>query len=235
MNNISFTIDGQEYFVPNEMTIRHYQEISGKESLLEGNQRDVHILNILTGAPVDKLKKVKHSEIQTLARYCYKGIQAPDTTFYKTFEFEGQKFGFIPNLSTISTGEFVDLDDMYSGGLIKNMHKIMSVLYRPLKHTMDFMGEFKWDIEEYDSTTHKLQSEKFKDLPFKYVSGASVFFYSFGKEFIVSMLTSLTQEEKTEMKKRNPNLSVEVFLKDLENIGNGGQFLTLSQTTSSTI
>jgi hypothetical protein len=232
MNEISFTIDGEEYIVPTEMTIRHYQDIVGKESLLEGNQRDVHILNILTGAPIDKLRKVKHTELQTLARYCYRGIETPDTTFFKTFEFKGEKFGFIPNLSTITTAEFVDLDDYISSGVVKNLHKIMSVLYRPLKYTKEFLGEFRWDIEEYDSDTHKIQSEKFRDLPYKYVAGSSVFFYSFGKEFMNSMLNSLTPEEREMIQNNNPQVSLQTFQKDLENIGNGGQYLTHWQTTN---
>ena len=235
MNEISFTINDKEYFIPKEMKVKHYQEIAGKELLLEGNKRDIHILNILTGCPIKELKKINHSELKTLAKYCYRGIQAPDDTFYKTFEFKGTKFGFIPNLSQLKTGEFVDLDDWYSEGIIKNLHKIMSVLYRELKWTKDFLGEFRWDIEEYDSNTHKAQSEAFKELPFKYVTGASVFFWRFGKEFMTDMLTSLTHQEKESMKKTNPNLSIQTFLKDLENIGSGGLSSILSQTTNSTI
>ena len=232
MNKISFTVGDKEYHIPKDLTIRHYQEIAGKELLLEGNQRDVHMLNILTGCPMKELKKIRHDELKTMAKYCYRGIQSPDQTFYKTFEYKKSKFGFIPNLSTLTTGEFVDLDDLYSQGIVKNLHKIMSILYRELKWTKEFLGEFRWEIEDYDSDTHSIQSERFKDLPFKYVTGASVFFYNFGKEFMTNMLTSLSQEEKQEMMKINPNLSIPTFLKDLENIGNGGLSSILSQTTS---
>jgi hypothetical protein len=49
--------------------------------------------------------------------------------FRKTFMFKKEEYGFVPNLSGISTGEYIDLEN-YCKSPIENLHIIMSILYR---------------------------------------------------------------------------------------------------------
>ena len=49
--------------------------------------------------------------------------------FRKTFMFKKEEYGFVPNLSGISTGEYIDLEN-YCKNPIENLHIIMSILYR---------------------------------------------------------------------------------------------------------
>lgn len=76
--------------------------------------------------------------------------------FKKTFSFYGQEYGFIPNLSRISTGEYIDLEN-YCKEPIENLHIIMSILYRPIT----FQRNKRYTIESYDPDQFK--EELFKD------------------------------------------------------------------------
>jgi hypothetical protein len=47
-----------------------------------------------------------------------------------TFEHKGVKYGFIPNIDDITTGEFIDIENYQKEP--KDTYKVLSVLYRPI-------------------------------------------------------------------------------------------------------
>lgn len=101
------------------------------------------------------------------------------------FEMNGTTFGFIPNLDDMSSGEYMDLD-----GYITNwddMHRAMSVLYRPIKQKL---GE-KYLIEDYEGTER--YAEQMKDMPLDVVLGSVVFFWHLGKELLKSTMDYLVE------------------------------------------
>lgn len=99
------------------------------------------------------------------------------------------KYGFHPNLSDITMGEFVDIESYIKDGVNKNLHKILSVLYRPI---IKEEGE-KYQIEPY--IPNKDRAELFKDtLTVGDFNGASVFFLNLGKELLNHSANSLMQK-----------------------------------------
>jgi len=103
-------------------------------------------------------------------------------------------FGFIPNLSKMSLGEYVDLDTYISD--MENMHKAMAVLYRPVHKSWD--GKEHYRVMEYQGT------EKFADvmkqMPLGIALGAMVFFYRLGMKLSKHMMDySLQLLEKEEL------------------------------------
>jgi hypothetical protein len=96
------------------------------------------------------------------------------------------EFGFIPKLDNISLGEFVDLDNYINNW--DDMHKAMSVLYRPVTA----QKKNHYIIEDYESSDR--YSEVLKDMPIDIALGALVFFYRLGKE-LSSYLTNYLAEE----------------------------------------
>jgi hypothetical protein len=65
--------------------------------------------------------------------------------FVNRFEFNGIEYGFIPNLSNITTQECLDLEKLLKDG--KQLNKIASILYRPIIKSF----EEYYDIESYES------------------------------------------------------------------------------------
>jgi hypothetical protein len=97
--------------------------------------------------------------------------------FKPTFFIKDVEFGFIPNLDKMSQGQFIDLS-IY-GTDVKELHKLMAVLFRPIKNK-DAVGNYS--IINYQGT--KQYSDLMKHMPLSIVNGALVFFSSLANELV---------------------------------------------------
>lgn len=129
-----------------------------------------------------------------------------DTPLIKRFWFRGNngvevEFGINPDLSNLTTGEYVDLDRYISD--FDTLHKAMAVLYRPIiAHKGDF-----YEIEEYES------SEKYADymkyMPTNVALGAYVFFYRLGMKLSKHTINSSLKKMSPEVRLRAENKFLE--------------------------
>ena len=108
--------------------------------------------------------------------------------FRKVFEFNGEEYGFCPNLSNISTGEYIDLES-YCKEPIENLHTIMSILYRKIT----FKRNERYAIEEYNPDEFK--EELFKDCPMDIALGSLGFFLTLGENLARISLSYLQAQE----------------------------------------
>jgi hypothetical protein len=106
-------------------------------------------------------------------------------------EVDGIKYGFHPDLQSISIGEFVDIEQ-YVSDPIKNAHKWLGVLYRPV--TKEQFG--RYDIEPYHPDKH--DGAVFEDITMDIVQGALLFFYRLEIALQTSSLKSLQQQARQE-------------------------------------
>jgi hypothetical protein len=109
--------------------------------------------------------------------------------FTNKFDFNGKKYGFIPNLDNISGFEFADLTT--AGMDVKNLHVVMAVLFRPIINE-DKFGNYQ--IEPYNGT--QSTEEAMKQLPLHLVNGALFFFLNLAKELRIHTLKSTEAELK---------------------------------------
>lgn len=100
------------------------------------------------------------------------------------------EFGFIPKLDDMSFGEYIDLENYY--GDWDNMHKAMSVLYRPIAHSKK---EY-YRIDEYEGTSR--YSDVMLDMPLDAVLGAVGFFLRLGQKLPVYMMDYLQESLQKE-------------------------------------
>lgn len=105
------------------------------------------------------------------------------------FEYDGVEYGFIPNLSKITTGEFIDLDD-YMNGHPKQLHKIASILYRPIINKVATY----YEIEKYEGTDK--HSNTMMNVDCKVILGAMVFFYNLSNSLLLLSNTYIQKELK---------------------------------------
>lgn len=106
-----------------------------------------------------------------------------------TFKIGSVEFGFIPDLEEMTFGEYVDLEAHLQDW--DNMHKAMSVMYRPIIRKN---GE-KYEIKPYDATPEFWDIMKFA--PVDAVLGAVVFFYNLGNELLQAIPSYLEGEIAT--------------------------------------
>ena len=119
--------------------------------------------------------------------------------FQQTFKFKGKEYGFVPNLSKLSTGEWVDYEGlMNQGGYWENAHKIMSILFRPVTKRK---GK-KYSIEDYNDEHINEHSEDFLSLTMDRVIGAQSFFFRLGIDLLETLRTyTIAEKEKRSIKK----------------------------------
>ena len=136
------------------------------------------------------------------------------------FELGGVEMGFIPKLDDMSLGEYVDIEATISDW--QNIHKAMSVLYRPVNAKM----KDKYTIAPY-KPSEDLQ-QWMKEMPLSVVMGCMVFFYDLGKELSTASLAYLERV----MKKEENNSQLQEAL-EKSGVGINQFMVSLKETSQS--
>jgi hypothetical protein len=113
--------------------------------------------------------------------------------FKKVFTFNEEEYGFCPNLSNITTGEYIDLES-YCKEPIENLHIIMSILYRKIT----FKRNDRYAIEDYNPDEFK--EELFKDCPMDIALNCLGFFLTLGEELAMISHNFLQAQAKKQPK-----------------------------------
>ena len=123
--------------------------------------------------------------------------QEQNSSLKRIIEIDGIEYGFHPDLSEITLGEFADIETFIKNDVEKNLPELMAVLYRPIKEKKNDI----YIIDAYDGNI-SIRAEEMKKMSMEQVHSALVFFYHLGK--ILSMtLPSYLMEMLTEMKKQS--------------------------------
>jgi hypothetical protein len=166
--------------IPNEwsdITIETYQKyIVIQEGKGTEKNKVLKSLALLCGTTTTIVKKMLYSDLLDIMNII-KGMldnEPSKTDFKKMFMFKEQEYGFVPNLSKISTGEYIDLET-YTKEPVKNLHNIMSILYRPVTNKVND----RYAIEDYNPDEFK--EELFKDCPMDIALSSLGFFLTLGE------------------------------------------------------
>ncbi len=169
-----------EVIVPTEwkdITIAEYQKYL-ELSRLKRKTKDDEIIAMFCKVDKKILKKLKLKDKKTLIEKINKFVNSKNNIdLEKRIEFNGKKYGFIPNLSKITTGEYVDLEE-YGSNINANLHRVMSVLYREIDKEA---GKY-YSVKPYDP--NELEIDKFKNLPMSITLSALDFFFYLGKNLL---------------------------------------------------
>jgi hypothetical protein len=197
MKQVTFEIEGIEYEIPQKITIEKYVKTYKIKDIFSDDYLAAKLLNILTGAPVEKLLDANFQIVQQLSSYAMLLFPQGEPFFEDKFELNGVWYGFIPSWKELSFAEWVDLDTLMSKKpeeILDYIHILTSIMYRPIEgdHTTN-----KFKIEKYDVEKMKVRSELFqKELDIKYFIGAQFFFIKFAKKYLETTPQSLTTIQK---------------------------------------
>lgn len=143
------------------------------------------MLQIFCDLPLSDALKYRKSDIDNVTEMITQTLeQKPDLV--RTFKLGDTEFGFIPKLEDMTFGEYIDLDN--SIGDIKNLHKAMAVLYRPIKQKI----KDKYLIEEYRGDNYH---EAMLHTPMDAVVSSMLFFWNLGIELSKAMIAYLQEAE----------------------------------------
>lgn len=142
------------------------------------------MLQIFCDLPLSDALKYRKSDIDNVTEMITKTLeQKPDLV--RTFKLGDTEFGFIPKLEDMTFGEYIDLDNSISD--IKNLHKAMAVLYRPIKQKI----KDKYLIEEYRGDNYH---DAMLNTPMDAVVSSMLFFWNLGIELSKAMIAYLREE-----------------------------------------
>ena len=181
-----------------DISISMFQDFKTIEKTEYNNEEEkaIDFICAMTKIKPEQLVRFKYKDLKYLSNKLTNLMSSSfdDKTLIKKVDFNGVKYGFIPNLSSISLGEFVDIEE-YCKKPYDNLHKIMSVLYRPI---IKERGE-RYNIEEYKPD--EFEQDKFKDFPIIESVSALSFFFRLGKQLKLALLKYSTRKVEKKIAK----------------------------------
>tara|TARA_Y100000401_G_scaffold25261_1_gene17585 strand:+ start:37 stop:618 length:582 start_codon:yes stop_codon:yes gene_type:complete len=160
-----------------DITIGTYQEyVKIQEGKGTDKTKVVKSLALLCNTTPFIVKKMAYTDLLEIMEIIKKMIDTEPTKqdFKKLFTFKGEEYGFCPNLSKLTTGEYIDLE-AYCKEPIENLHIIMSILYRRVTNKVNN----RYAVEAYDPEEFK--EELFKDCPMNIALSSLGFFLTLGE------------------------------------------------------
>ena len=179
-----------------DITIDTYQKyVKIQEGKGSEKNKVVKSLALLCNTTPIVVKKMAYKDLLEIMAIIKKMIDTEPSklNFRKVFIFNKDEYGFCPNLSGISTGEYIDLEN-YCKEPIENLHIIMSILYRKIT----FKRNERYAIEPYNPDEFK--EEWFKDCPMDIALNCLGFFLTLGERLAVTSHSYL-QAQETKLQK----------------------------------
>lgn len=177
-----------------EVTIAQYQEIAALDQETPDGVRLVEMISILIDEDPEVIRHTDLESLNRIAQHLEWTQKLPDEAWYKPIiTIDGIEYGFVPRLTELTVGEWIDLEH-YVLDVNSNMHKIFSVLYRPLVTAFNDRDRI---IEPYNSEDADRRADLFKTkAKIGDVYGALVFFSLIVNESTKTMQDYLRLEVK---------------------------------------
>lgn len=160
---------------------------------------------IMTKISEAEVRQLPFQEVKETLDYIQSVIDNQESAEFKLrFDLNGTAYGFIPDISQLSYGEFADLMHYTKeDNIMQNLDKAMAIFYRPINATM---GK-KYEIEQYNSEKHLVNAADMRELRLDYVFGVILFFSTIANDLLNDSLTYLevATKELVEMTKELQN------------------------------
>ena len=196
-----------------DITVYQFIAIEKLKDFARENDTNINndeLLSACLSIPLEYVSKLPKADYDEALEGVRKALK-DESKMYLTFDYNGVKYGFIPDLENITIGEYSALEKL----MVKadeNANEILNVLYRPItkeKFYTRFVARAKHDIkhgkedrlkrgekyckekqgkylvEAWDAERHNTD---FSGLTCEILESSLVFFYSLGNALLVSIL-----------------------------------------------
>lgn len=161
-------------------------------------------IQAITGLKRDDIRKIDVTQIEKIVTAYADGLKNDEKVFKQFIEIDGIKFGFHPNLKSMTFGEWLDLSEL-SKNFPHQLPELMCILYRPV--TAEINMQYK--IEEYDSDVHLKYAPQMRKMNLANVNAALLFFSTL-KNDLVNNTPAYLEQELERLKKEISLLADEV-------------------------
>jgi hypothetical protein len=161
-------------------------------------------IQAITGLKRDDIRKIDMATIEKIVTAYANGLKNDEKVFKQFIEIDGIKFGFHPNLKSMTFGEWLDLSEL-SKNFPHQLPELMCILYRPV--TAEINMQYK--IEEYDSDVHLKYAPQMRKLNLANVNAALLFFSTLRTD-LVNNTPAYLEQELERLKREISQLAEEV-------------------------
>ena len=161
-------------------------------------------IQAITGLKRDDIRKIDVTKIEKIVTAYANGLKNDEKIFKQFIDIDGVKFGFHPNLKSMTFGEWLDLSEL-SKNFPHQLPELMCILYRPV--TAEINMQYK--IEEYDSDVHLKYAPQMRKLNLANVNAALLFFSTLRND-LVSNTPEYLEQELERLKREITQLAEEV-------------------------
>jgi hypothetical protein len=161
-------------------------------------------IQAITGLKRDDVRKIDVTQIEKIVTAYANGLKNDEKVFKQFIEIDGIKFGFHPNLKSMTFGEWLDLSEL-SKNFPHQLPELMCILYRPV--TAEINQQYK--IEEYDSDVHLKYAPQMRKMNLANVNAALLFFSTL-KNDLVNNTPEYLEQELERLKREISQLAEEV-------------------------
>ena len=169
-----------------EITLNQYQQwLKVAEDKEMTDFLKQKMIEIFCGITLNQVLQIKATDVDEIVNDLSK-LFKQDTKLINKFTLEGVEYGFEPKIDEITFGAYVDLDTYMADW--QQMHKAMSVLFRPVT----FTKKKKYLIEEYESAN----KYDLKEMTLDVVFGSLVFFWKLRNELQKHILSFLANQSE---------------------------------------
>lgn len=196
-----------------DLTLKQAQEIIALDPKNYDNEflaYEVDLLSIILNQDPVEIEKTKSAKeiLEILAEWSFLSDLPKEDNTKRVFTFKqnGNRYGLV-DFSKMTLAQMVDIEEYVNGGLIENMHKIMSVLYLPTKSWNPFTK--KYTLKEYEPDPER--EEMFLNMDMEMVYGNLIFFYIIVMSYTKHIQDSLVVMSKEKMKEMMKDLEDDLF------------------------
>ena len=132
----------------------------------------------LSDIPKKLIKELALSDVAVIMSKIGELQAKQDTKLKRIIEINGVEYGFMPDLDSISLGQYADIETFIKNGIDKNLPELMAVLYAPIKEKKNDI----YIIDAYDGDI-RLRAEEMKQMSAEQVQSALMFFFALGRVF----------------------------------------------------
>ena len=156
----------------------------------------------LSDIPKQLIKELSIKDVAVIMSRIAELQQEQNSSLKRIVKINGVEYGFMPELDSISLGQYADIEMFIKNGIEANLPELMAVLYAPITEKKNDI----YTIAAYDGDI-RMRTEEMKQMSAEQVQSALVFFWHLGKELSL-ILPSYLMERLKEMNQQLPqNLS----------------------------
>ena len=152
-------------------------------------------ISLLSDIPRKLVKELSINDVSNILNRVAALQNKASSRLKRIIKVDDIEYGFHPDLSEITLGEYADIETYIQNGMEKNLSKLMAVLYRPV---VEKNGKY-YSIEKYNGSGVRMRSEKFKKMKAADVNSSLVFFWTLGNE-LSTILPLYLMERMEEVK-----------------------------------